>query len=301
MVRLRDFSLFKTMRQAAMGAVVLSGAFLSADALAAARNSDEVQVLPAAFKEGLVYLRVSLEGGASVWMLLDTGDEGCSLDVSEARRRGLRLTSDPAGVGGFGERRQEAFKTKVALQIGTLSLRRVACRAYTLAPVQGPDGQPVAGVLGYALLAGKVLTIDYPNQRVQLDSGPRQGGIAVDLVAHLPVVDIKIGTRSARALIDTGGAYGLLIAPAAAESLGLSEQLGQAQAIEGVGASGRQAVKLGTAPSFSVAGVEQSNPPVVYASFGTETVSFDAALGRDVLSRYKLVLDYRARTFRLDR
>lgn len=233
-------------------------------------------------------------------MLLDTGDEGCSLDVSEAMRRGLRLTSDPVGVGGFGEKRQEAFRTKVALQIGVLSLRRVACRAYTLAPIQGPDGKPIAGVLGYALLEGKVLTFDYPNQRVQLDSGPRQSGTSVDLVAHLPVVDIKIGAHSVKALIDTGGAYGLLIAPAAAESLGLSKQLAQAQTVEGVGAAGRQAVRLGTAPSLSVAGVEQLNPPVVYASFGTETVSFDAALGRDVLSRYKLVLDYRTRTFRLD-
>lgn len=269
-------------------------------AFAAAPTRAEVQALPAVFKDGLIYLKVSLKGGQAVWMLLDTGDEGCSLDVSEAKRRRLRLRPDSVGVGGFGEKRQEAFKARIALQIGAPSKGSIACRAYTLPPVQGPDGRRIAGVLGYAVLAGKVLTIDYPNQRVELSLGAGKGGAPIDLVANLPVVEIKISGRSTRALIDTGGAFGLLITPMAAERLGLSAQMETATAIEGVGASGRQTVRVGTAPSVSIAGVEHLNPTVVYANFGTEAVPFDAALGRDILSRYKLVLDYRMRTFRVD-
>lgn len=276
----------------------------SAPSPSRARHTGEtagVVRLPAVFQDDFVFVQTSINGGPSLWMLLDTGDEACSLDIKEAKRLKLNLISDTSAGRGFGTEQRQAFDTIASAKIGSASARNIKFEAYEFPQITAPDGRPVSGAIGYSFLVGRRLVIDYPNHRLYLIGSARPLGVRFRLEGNLPVVNVAIDGKPSRAVIDTGGSYGIILTPTAALKLGLKDYLDRATSNVGTGTSGDQAVRIGRIPRISVAGIETLNPPTVFTTFGTLPTSFDAAIGKMFLAGHILTIDYRSKTLRFDR
>ncbi|WP_443749890.1 aspartyl protease family protein [Asticcacaulis solisilvae] len=280
-------------------AAVLSLAVLSACASAPAQQADIA--LPAAFHDGMVYVQVSVNGAAPVWMDLDDGTSPSAIDLDYARSLGLALKPGAGSGTGIGTERVEFFNTSADLAAGAVS-RKIDFSASRLKGMVGPDGKPLMGVLGYSFLAGRILVIDYPNQKVifAATSKPCACDLPMGLDTNIPTVPVTIAGHRMTALIDSGGMYDLLATPAAVRLAGLETWAAQGRPVTGYGYAGAQGVKIGQAPDVAVGAIRKETPETVYGTFGTSPLKAEAALGARFLEGYRVTLNYRARTVRIE-
>jgi hypothetical protein len=257
--------------------------------------------LPAAFRDGLVYIRVSVDGAPPVWMNLDDGTSPSAIDLDYARSLGLTLKPGAGSATGIGSERIEFFNTSAELAAGASS-RRIDFSASRLKGMTGPDGRPLAGVLGYSFLAGKILVIDYPGQRVffAAQSAPCTCDLPMGLDTNIPTVPVTIAGHRMTALVDSGGQYELFATPAAVKSAGLETFAAQGRSVTGYGYAGAQGVHIGRAPDVTVGSIRKDNPEAVYSTFGTSPLKAQAAIGAWFLKDYRVILNYRARTVRIE-
>ncbi len=278
---------------------LLAALLLSACASAPAQPADIE--LPAAFHDGLVYVRVSVNGAQPVWMDLDDGTSPSAIDLDYAKSLGLKLKPGVGSATGIGSERVEFFNTSAELAAGASS-RRIDFSASRLKGMLGPDGKQLAGVLGYSFLAGRILVIDYPNERVifAAASKPCACDLPMGMDTNIPTVPITISGHRLTALVDSGGQYDLFATPAAVKLAGLGALAAQASPVTGFGYAGAQGVHVGRAPDVVVGSIRKANPETVYGTFGTSPLKAEAALGARFLKDYRVTLDYRARTVRIE-
>lgn len=291
------------MRSGMSKTLAIAAACLAA-ALSACASTPQQQadvVLPAVFRDGLVYIQVSVDGAAPVWMNLDDGTSPSAIDLDYARSLGLRLKPGVGSATGIGSERIEFFNTSAELAAGASS-RRIDFSASRLKGMLGPNGKPLAGVLGYSFLAGRILVVDYPNQTVTFAeiSKPCICDLPMGFDTNIPTVRATIGGHAVTALIDSGGQYDLFATPAAVKLAGLQAQVDKARSVTGYGYAGAQGVRIGHAPDITVGSIRKDNPETVYGTFGTSPLKAQAALGARFLKDYRVTLNYRARTVRLE-
>jgi len=257
--------------------------------------------LPAAFHDGLIYIRVSVNGAAPVWMNLDNGTSPSAISLDYARSLGLRLDKAAGWGTGIGHKPVEFFNTMADLTAGG-STRRIDFAASRLDGMIGPDGRPLAGVLGHSFLKGRILVIDYPRNRVWFTSRLEPCGCDLPMGEdfNIPTVPVTIAGRCMTALIDSGGMYELLITPSGVRTAGLQAYAEAAKPRISYGYAGSQTVRVGTAPDVAVGSILRHNPSAVYGAFGTSPLKSQAALGATFLKDYRVTLNYRARKVRLE-
>ncbi len=272
---------------------------LTGCASAPAQNADVE--LPAAFHDGLVYIQVSVNGAAPVWMDLDDGTSPSAIDLDYAKSLGLQLKRGTGSATGIGSERIEFFNTSAELAAGASS-RRIDFSASRLKGMSGPDGKPLMGVLGYSFLAGRIVVIDYPNRKVifAARSTPCTCDLPMGLDTNIPTVPITVAGRPLTALIDSGGLYELFATPAAVKTAGLEAFAAEGRPVTGYGYAGAQGVRVGRAPDVVVGSIRKGAPETVYGTFGTSPLKTPAALGARFLKDYRVTLNYRARTVRLE-
>ncbi len=257
--------------------------------------------LPATFKDGFAYLKVSVNGAPEVWMELDDGTSPSAIDLGYAKSLGLALKPGAGSGTGFGTQKISFFNTRATLAAGA-STRTIDFSAAPLTGLTGPDGQPLMGVLGYSFLKDRIIVIDYPRGEVRFlaASPPCACDLPMGIDNDIPTVPLTIAGHRMTALVDSGGAYELLVTPAGVKAAGLEADAAQARPVTGYGYAGAQAVAIGTAPGFDVGTIARQNPSTVYATFGTAPLKTPAALGTWFLRNYKVTLNYRARTVRFE-
>lgn len=256
--------------------------------------------LPAVFRDGLVYLRVSVNGAEPVWMNLDNGTSPSAISLDYARSLGLRLDKAAGWGTGIGHKPVEFFNTQADVTAGA-GMRRIDFAASRLDGMTGPDGKPLAGVLGHSFLKGRILVIDYPQNRVWFTSrlAPCRCDLSMGEDFNIPTVPVTIAGRRMTALIDSGGMYELLITPSGVRAAGLQTYAEAGRPRTSYGYAGAQTVRVGTAPHVVVGTIRRDNPSAVYGAFGTSPLKSQAALGAMFLKNYRVTLNYRARKVRL--
>lgn len=259
-------------------------------------------VLPSAFRDGAVFVEVSVNGASPRWMGLDDGTSPSVLDLDYAKSLGLALKPGAGAGTGFGTQKIQFFNTTVDIASGGAVRNHVDFSAAPLTGMTGPDGQPLAGVVGYSLLKDRIVVIDYKANEVRFAaaSAPCACDMAMGFDNDIPTVAMSVAGHGMTALIDTGGAYELLVTPKGVVTAGLQTYIDQAKPVTGYGYAGAQAVRIGTAPDMAVAGFTRANPVTVYSTFGTAPLRSQAAIGYQFLRNYKVTLNYRARTVRLE-
>ncbi|MBP2160180.1 MULTISPECIES: pepsin/retropepsin-like aspartic protease family protein [Asticcacaulis] len=256
--------------------------------------------LPAVFHDGMVYLKVSVNGAEPVWMNLDNGTSPSAISLDYARGLGLKLDKAAGWGTGIGHKPVEFFNTKADLTAGD-STRRIDFAASRLDGMLGPDGRPLAGVLGHSFLAGRIVVIDYPRNRVWFTSRLEPCGCDLPMGEdfNIPTVPVTVAGRRMTALIDSGGMYELLITPSGVRAAGLQAYAEAGRPRTSYGYAGAQTVHVGTAPDVIVGKIRRDNPSAVYGAFGTSPLKSQAALGAMFLKDYRVTLNYQARKVRL--
>lgn len=285
--------------------MIKAAALFLAIALSSCATAPEAShdiVLPSAFRDGAAFIQVSVNGAPPRWMGLDDGTSPSVLDLDYAKSLGLTLKPGAGAGTGFGTQKIQFFNTVVDIASGDATRSHVDFSAAPLTGMTGPDGQPLAGVVGYSLLKDRILVIDYKAATIAFvaSSERRDSDIPMGMDNLIPTVPITVAGHTLSALIDTGGAYELLVTPKGVAAAGLQAYVDQAQRVTGYGYAGAQAVRIGSAPDVTVGPFSHANPVTVYSTFGTAPLKSQAAIGYQFLRHYRVTLNYRARTVRLE-
>ncbi|MFZ6743654.1 pepsin/retropepsin-like aspartic protease family protein [Undibacterium sp. JH2W] len=263
------------------------------------------QLLTSMFRKGNIYVKVSVNGAKKTWMMLDTGTASASIiDLDYAQSLGIQLTPEAEGTGGFGSEKVPTFNTSpVHLSADTSKGQITDFESFKIDGMTGPDGKALSGLLGYSFLAGKTLVIDYKKEEIYFVKNaakPDRQDVKMELNLNIPSVNIKMSGHDVRALIDTGGAYNLLITPATTKEIGIEQYLEEAKPAGSSGHGGEQAVRIGKAPDISIGDLVIHDLTAAYTSFGTTGINAGASLGKDFLKNYKLTINYGAMTIRFE-
>lgn len=262
--------------------------------------------LPLRFVPRVLRCMAAGPGGRPLTVLLDTGTDPSAIDLGLARRLGLRLGE--FAYGSDATRNDVPFTETVLpwLRLGDLTLRDLYALAVDLS--QAPF--KVDLVLGYNVLSGLTLTIDYARHTLQLGHpdleplAPSPTGAALPLrfFEHFPALgdaSLAAGTEAALGLplvtIDTGSNGALTLSPDLADRAG--QQFGDLWVPGGAGQGfvGGCAVLQSVATlqlgPFALDDVELDTPSGGSGDFGRQG---RANLGNGVLGRFARVsLDYR--------
>lgn len=249
----------------------------------------------------LILVKVSINGGAPLPFILDTG--------------GLNLLT-PAAAGKLGIRGQGDLPVH-GVGGKTQSLRIAQVKTYRLGDVQLDDQQfliiklpelltyrghktPIAGLIGYEVLRRFVTRIDYGRDRLTLtpvgEFHYRGDGHEVPLTfaGRTPQVRARVNGVTGVFKLDTGDSGGLTLfaAFARAHDIALAGRVSTAIA---AGVGGSVESRSGRVNGFAIGGFELSHPVADLVdpragAFASKVLAGN--IGRDILSRFTLTLDY---------
>ena len=154
------------------------------------------------------FVMVMVNGKGPFRFVIDTGTGGqafVSADLATELalpEMGQITLNDPSGRGG----RKVPMVRVDSLQVAGVEFTGVKAAVHNL----GTGDGSCQGLLGFALFRDYLLTLDYPNHRMELTSGDLQpdGGRSVlplRMSDGIPVVTLAIGATQIDAQIDSGG------------------------------------------------------------------------------------------------
>jgi hypothetical protein len=234
-------------------------------------------LLPAAF-DGRVLLQADVNGH-SLWFHLDTGSPSLYVGAQDAKTAGLSADAT------------SGYSQPVPVSIGAVS---APAARFRVLPSYGFElnGRRVAGLIGGPLFHANVITIDYPNRRVIFYpsgsfSAPAGAHVAqVDLEGNVPVVDLTVGATRGRFFLDTGSSTTEL-----SSDFAQKVKLGPYRGSVVVGE--RREISLDSI--YEVSEINLANfiiPRPQVAVSTSNPFGLDGILGRDILSRFAVTLDY---------
>jgi hypothetical protein len=239
----------------------------------------------------------------SATFILDSGAEANYLFDAGAKRLAVHKDSAPPhiteGVGGT----VTAWQTHVdSLEVGDFILKRPR-----LILMPFPELTTADGILGYEFLKHFVVTIDYKAKTLTLrdaagappiaDSLPNDNVLPFVLVDGSPCIDIDVDGVKGRFAIDTGNAGSLDISAPFVKRNHLREKYPKfLDNIGGFGIGGPTHSCLVRINSLTLGIVTLHNLPGYLSKQNTGALAqSDRAglIGREILSRFKVILDYK--------
>jgi len=121
----------------------------------------------AAFSGYVGFARVRLDGDGPHWMLVDTGANRSALDAGLAGRLGLPELGQQQVEGSAGVIRTGSTRLQ-RLELGAATIEGLSPTVSDLSGLVGPDGEPVAGILGSDAFIGRLLLLDFAGGRIGL-------------------------------------------------------------------------------------------------------------------------------------
>jgi hypothetical protein len=277
-----------------------------------ARAQAPAHVIPFELYDNRIYLDVAGPGFAHRSFLLDTGAQLTHYTAELVAEAGLR-TSGRVGITGTGAGRvRGAYVAPAALRIGTLILpvgRGISAPAEMLfGPVFSGSGRRFEGVIGYDLFAAYAVEVDYGARLLRLY--PRRGApaagdpVPIRLIDRKPYVEasLTVGGAPLPALLhlDTGFGGTLSLNGRFVAQQNLLARVGPtlAAVMRGVGGAGEARLARIDRLRFGTIAAER---PIV-SLFLTQGAGVRAEsagrIGGELLRRYRVTIDYAARTVR---
>lgn len=250
---------------------------------------------------GRVVAPVFVNGAGPFRFIVDTGANRSTLSPHLARTLGIDPTHAPRQLV-HGVTDAEAAPV---VTVGELRAGRIIRRGLALPVVSNRIHANADGILGADQMAGGRLTIDFSRDRVDVTGGgppPRQGVFVLPAqmrFGQLPLVTVRIGRVTAKAVIDTGAerSLGNEALRAALERTRAMNSYGAATVYGAVGADAT--AELVWAPRLTVAGVHINGLPILFGDthfFELWDLQQEPAMliGMDVIGQLDtLVIDYR--------
>jgi hypothetical protein len=175
-----------------------------------------------------IVLPVRIGARGPFYVLLDTAGSPSAVDLTTALELGFPVDTTLSGeASGVGEERVSIFAAELpTVEIGGAAFGDLDAVALDLSRISERMGRPILGILGYGLLEGRIVQIDYPGRTVRFFAEPPETqGWRVPLVfledGFEPLVDVTVNGRPIRVTMDTGSSLALEVFPAGLERAGL--------------------------------------------------------------------------------
>jgi predicted aspartyl protease len=149
---------------------ILTAALMSADLQCAAafERLRAEGAVEAAFVHHVAFVRGDAGDGEARWFLIDTGANRSALDQGVARKLNLPVLEQTRVEGTAGV--IEASTTRLeTLTVGGVTAA-LSPTVSDLSGLQGPNGQPVAGILGSDLMGERVVSLDFERNTLALSA-----------------------------------------------------------------------------------------------------------------------------------
>lgn len=273
-----------------------------------------------------VYVHVSVNGSAPLWLLLDTG-AGNILDDRHARALGLKLDSPGRTIGSGEGEVDYAYARDVSYALPGVTVTKQKFAVVKLSdveqcansvevdrqgeirrrpqPLTGDQRQPLDGVLGAEFFKLFVVEIDYGTQSISLyhPGSYKYDGqgevIPLEIAGHIfargSLKSSKSGVMPGRFLIDTGAMTSLMLNRPFVEKSGLMPPADQTRPFELCGIGGGSPSRIGTLESLRLGSIEVKNPIAVFSEARAGSLAsedYDGMIGNAMLRHFKVVFDY---------
>ena len=255
----------------------------------------------------LLFAKVMIDGKGPYNFAIDSGATQVVLSERLATRLGLTpvTTTLMHGVGGAGKVESKLYK------VGEISIGDVRVKNVPLGTFNDPlISQLADGILGTAVLSDFIVTIDYPNNRMELTkkaaaATPTTDTLSARYFSNLMLVPLEVnGKFRGNFIVDTG-AVTTVLSHSTAALLGVKPDTPGARIELGVaGVGGVEGVVL-RVPSVTLKTPKNSDTFAQLVSIDMKEISkmigteVSGILGFDFLENYKLVIDYYGAEVRL--
>ncbi|HZO93502.1 MAG TPA: aspartyl protease family protein [Candidatus Baltobacteraceae bacterium] len=257
---------------------------------------------------GNVVIPIAVGGKPPFEVVFDSG--GVNVVTPDAARRlGLVGTGgiDVGGVGTGTERATIANAGTLAIGDARLSDQQFLVLDLPYAFVHAMRDVTTDGIVGFEVLANFRTTIDYAARTVTFAPfsapapAPLPGAVTLPFRSdgHTPYVEATIDGATGLFEVDTGNSGGLIVFEPFARAHGLFATAPRVPYVSPGGIGGSVPATLVRGGEFTLAGVTLRRPIVQLANqpaggFASRTIAGN--IGADVLQRYTVTFDYRART-----
>lgn len=166
-------------------------------------------------EDGLIYIKASVNGEKGIY-LLDTGAPSLVLNAATSRLHSTKSA--------------KAFAVSSNLPVSYVQIKKFEWGDFKkdvfeglmldLNHFEGPTKQAIDGLVGFDILDGKVLMVDYAFNKIDLLKYRHFKKIKKEIIPtytidfemhqHLPVLTIQIGDKSYQLALDTGAEINLL-------------------------------------------------------------------------------------------
>ena len=181
-------------------------------------------VVPAVLYGNFLVVEAKWDKYGPYHFLVDTGSSATLLTPDLIARYhedipGLQDTPEVRVLSASGQVTVLSPSSVRRLQLGSVVFEDVPVLSYDCAPLSAALGVRVDGILGFPLFRHTLLTLDYPNSRVILQSaaGPQTllPGVTLtfDDTRKVPIVSLRLSDRPLQALIDSGSDAMLSVNP----------------------------------------------------------------------------------------
>jgi len=258
--------------------------------------------IPFSWTPGQIEVPVSVNGGAPVTFIVDTGAEYSVLSPEIAASAGVKTTRSVARD--FGE---------ASLAFGGITLPRERVMVMPFDNFKR-QGRAIQGVVGYGFFERYIVSIDY--DRKVLDVSEPAGfkppdaatAIPIRFVGRLPAISVDIAVRGraplgATAMVDTGASQTMFIRHPFATAHRLFEATTNSTSSAPSLASGTLSLVRLAAESMTFGEWTFDDPFIRLfataegAAGSTET---DCLIGNELLRRFRVTLDYSRKTMWLE-
>jgi Aspartyl protease len=276
---------------------------VSAESQAATKRYIEV---PFDFTHGVIIMQVAVNGLGPLQMLLDTGVDPSVVDLGSAKRIGLKLANQGERGSGLGNDLNLFYGTELErVQVGALTAMHVDAAAIDLSKVSARLGQPIDGVLGYSLLRGRIVQIDYSKRRVRFfNVAPRCTGLQLRkshcsefsfaYKEEILASGVTVDGQPVIANFDTGSDSLLEIRPSTIERLGLRDNAMRGHPSSATGFNGEAKNSEGTVQNLGVGSFSLDQPTTVFYNEGNgvDDEPWEVRLGNAFMKDFIVTIDF---------
>jgi predicted aspartyl protease len=279
----------------AKAGLALMAAFGNKD-YAVIKAPDQPAPIPLRKMLNLIFTDVKINGKGPYNFVVDTGASQTALSEKLARDLGLKVITSTVlhGVGGSGKANSNIYRIG-QLQIGDVSVTDLPAGTFDDPVIS----QLADGIIGTAMLADFIITINYPDGRMELTHKPvtTPDGVPIWCVSNMLLLPADANGKPGNFIVDTGAITSVL-SLSMANAMGVNEKTPGAQVDLGIaGVGGAQGITL-MLPPVTLKTARQSEAlsqalaidlKEVSKMLGTEV---SGVAGFDFLSKYKLTIDY---------
>ncbi|MBU0763676.1 MAG: aspartyl protease family protein [Bacteroidetes bacterium] len=265
-------------------------------------KNGEVVRIPFELYEDWIFIKVSINGSKPLNYIFDTGVNVMTVDEKTAEGLGL-IHKGNSQLSGSIQQTGISFSTAPNVAIGSITLDSVIVVTQSHEHISVFYDRDIHGFIGYDLLAGRIIRIDYENNVLEVLPAfkPPEGSYVTGLtfINDIPMISglaviCNGDTAGLRLIFDTGASVSLVCSSPFTGKYHLTETCSNRYESPALGPTAVGKIYVTRFPELNVANHSFSDIPVSLNTSSSGLLSWDAhdgLLGNEILKRFNLIID----------